>query len=138
MADPPRSRCSPSAALHNGGRIALLPEGEARVQRMTELDLESVEAAAGHKKHVALYAAAGLDFSPSYFWLEANGDKFFATVDNWGTVIPEGWESSAPTLLAAQDKVKDSRAADLAAKLAHHSDRILFTHANVFDAESGK
>jgi imidazolonepropionase-like amidohydrolase len=127
------------AALHNGGRIALLPEGEARVQRMTELDLESTgkdNDAAGHKKHVALYAIAGLDFSPAYFWLE--GDKFFATVDNWGTVIPEGWESSAPTLLAAQDKVKDSRAADLAAKLAHHPARIEFIHANVFDAESGK
>jgi imidazolonepropionase-like amidohydrolase len=123
------------AALHNGGRIALLPEGEARVQRLTELDLEST--AAGNKKHVALYAAAGLDFSPIYFWLD--GDKFFATVENWGTVIPEGWESSAPILLAAQDKVKDSRAADLAAKLAHHAPiGILFTRANVFDAESGE
>ena len=122
------------AALQNGGRIALLPEGEARVQRMTELDVE----ASGHKKHVALYAVTGLDFSPTYFWAEA-ADKFFGTVDNWGTVVPEGWESSAPTLLAAQNKVKESRAADLAAKLAHHEPNgILFTHANVFDAESGK
>jgi imidazolonepropionase-like amidohydrolase len=122
------------AALQNGGKIALLPEGEARVQRMTELDVE----AAGHKKHVALYAVTGLDFSPTYFWAEA-ADKFFGTVDNWGTVVPEGWESPAPTLLAAQNKVKESRAADLAAKLAHHEPNgILFTHANVFDSESGK
>jgi imidazolonepropionase-like amidohydrolase len=122
------------AALQNGGKIALLPEGEARVQRMTELDVE----AAGHKKHVALYAVTGLDFSPTYFWAEA-ADKFFGTVDNWGTVVPEGWESSAPALLAAQNKVKESRAADLAAKLAHHEPNgIVFTHANVFDAESGK
>ena len=84
------------AALQNGGKIALLPEGEARVQRMTELDVE----AAGHKKHVALYAVTGLDFSPTYFWAEV-ADKFFGTVDNWGTVVPEGWESSAPALLAA-------------------------------------
>ena len=122
------------AALQNGGKIALLPEGEARVQRMTELDVE----AAGHKKHVALYAVTGLDFSPTYFWAEV-ADKFFGTVDNWGTVVPEGWESSAPALLAAQNKVKESRAADLAAKLAHHEPNgIVFTHANVFDAESGK
>ncbi len=123
----------------NGGKIALLPEGEARVQRMTELDLESTgKEAAGHKKHVALYAATGLDFSPTYFWLEAP-DKFFATVDNWGTIIPEGWESAAPTLLAAQNKVKESRSADLAAKLAHHAPKgTLFVGANVFDAESGK
>src|ERR1700686_5522429 len=122
------------AALQNGGKIALLPEGEARVQRMTELDIES----AGHKKHVALYAIAGLDFSPTYFWAEA-ADKFFGTVDNWGTVVPEGWESSAPTLLAAQNEVKESRSADLATRLAHHEPNgILFQHANVFDAESGK
>jgi imidazolonepropionase-like amidohydrolase len=122
------------AALQNGGKIALLPEGEAHVQRMTELDIE----AAGRKKHVALYAVTGLDFSPTYFWGEAS-DKFFASVDTWGTVIPEGWESAAPTLLAAQNKVKESRAADLAAKLAHHEPiGIVFTHVNVFDAESAK
>jgi imidazolonepropionase-like amidohydrolase len=122
------------AALQNGGKIALLPEGEARVQRMTELDIET----AGRKKHVALYAVSGLDFSPTYFWAEAT-DKFFGTVDTWGTVVPEGWESAAPTLLAAQNKVRESRAADLAAKLAHHAPNgILFAHANVFDAESAK
>jgi imidazolonepropionase-like amidohydrolase len=122
------------AALQHGGKIALLPEGETRVQRMTDLDLE----AAGHKKHVVLYAATGLDFSPSYLWLE-DSDEFFASVDDWGSIVPEGWEDSVKTMLAAQSKVKQSRSADLAAKLAHHSQGdILLTHANVFDAESGK
>jgi imidazolonepropionase-like amidohydrolase len=130
------------AAVQNGGKIALLPEGEARVQRMTELDVESAgKQAAGRKKHVTLYAVTGLDFSPTYFWAEAS-EKFFATVDDWGTVVPEGWEVSASTLLDAQNKVKESRAADLAAKLAHspkpnHSG-FLFNHANVFDADTGK
>lgn len=131
---PSESALLAHAALQHGGKIALLPEGEARVQRMTELDIE----AAGHKKHVVLYTIAGLDFSPTYFWAEGT-DKFFASVDNWGTVVPEGWESSAATLLAAQNKVKESRSADLAAKLAHDPPHgILFQHANVFDAESGK
>jgi imidazolonepropionase-like amidohydrolase len=133
------------AALQNGGKIALLPEGEARVTRISELDLE----AAGHKKHVTLYAATGLDFSPGYFWLEDQGcetcrffnkDVFFASVDDWGSIISEGWESSISPLLAEQNKAKQSRAADLVAKLAHHprADRILFKDANVFDSESGK
>ena len=123
------------AALRNGGKIALLPDGEFRVQRITELDLE----AAGHKKHVALFAATGLDFSPTYFWLEAP-DKFFAAVDEqWASTIAEGWEPTIPTLLAAQSKVKQSRGLDLAAKLAHRPPNgILFIHANVFDAESAK
>jgi imidazolonepropionase-like amidohydrolase len=117
-----------------GGKIALLPEGEARAQRLSELEIESN----GHKKRLFLYAVAGLDFSPTYFWIEAP-DKFFATVDPWGTVIPEGWESYAPTLLGVQNHFKDSRAADLTTKLAHHAPHgILFKHANLFDAESGK
>lgn len=126
------------AALHNGGKIAMLPEGEARVQRVTELDVE----AAPKKKHVGLYSVTGLDFTPTYVWLEdADKDqpRFFASVDQWGSIIPEGWESAVKPLLAAQDKVKQSRSADLAAKLAHHvSKGILFTHANVFDSGSGK
>jgi len=120
------------AALQNGGKIALLPAGEARVQPKTELDIDT----AASKKHVVLYAATGLDFSPAYFWLEDSG-KFFASVDVWGSVVPEGLEASVSTLLAAQNKVKESRASDLAAQLAHHPNGIVFTHANVFDAEFG-
>ena len=127
------------AALQNGGKIALLPEGEARVQRVLELDAE----AGGHKKLVALYSIAGLDFAPTYVWLDDHDkahEKFFASVDEWGSIVPEGWESAIKPLLAAQDKVKQSRSSDLAAKLAHHpiNDRILFKNANLFDAESGK
>jgi len=121
------------AALQNGGQIALLPEGEARIERMTELDLETGE----HKRRVALYSLSGLDFSPTYLWLEG-ADKFFATVDEWSSVVPEGWESSVSVLLVAQNRIKQSRAADLADKLAHHASGILFTHANLFDAESAK
>jgi imidazolonepropionase-like amidohydrolase len=122
------------AALQNGGKIALLPEGEARVQRVTDLNLE----VAGHKKHVVLYAVTGLDFSPGYLWLEDSG-KFFSNVDEWGTVIQEGWEESVKKLLAEQNKAKQARSADLAAKLAHHpKNGILFTNVNLFDAESGK
>ncbi len=40
------------AALVNGGSIALLPEGEARVQRVTEQYVE----ASGKKQHVTLYS----------------------------------------------------------------------------------
>ena len=122
------------AALQNGGRIALLPEGESRVRRVSELDVQ----ADGHKKHVALYALTGLDFAPSYLWLES-ADKFFASVDEWGSFVPVGWESAVPTLLAAQNKVKESRSAELAGKLAHHvPDGILFSRVNVFDAEAKK
>jgi imidazolonepropionase-like amidohydrolase len=134
------------AALAHGGTITLLPEGEARVERVTALDVE----AASKKKHVALYSITGLDFSPAYVWLEEGGmayegsvnGKFFASVDSWGSILPEGWETTAKALLAAQDEAKNSRSAVLAAKLAHspkpdHTG-FLFNHANLFDAESGR
>jgi|SRR5208282_1499959 len=130
-----------AALLHDenkiSGQIALLPEGEARVQRLTEVDLESPgKEASGQKEHVSLYAITGLDFSPTYVWL---GDpNFFASVDTWGSIVSVGWESSVQTLLDAQNKIKESRSADLAAKLAHHSAGFLFYHANLFDAESGQ
>jgi imidazolonepropionase-like amidohydrolase len=132
------------AALQNGGRVSLLPAGEARVQRVTELDVE----ASGQRRHVTLYSISGLDFSPAYVWLADQGcekcrffnkDKFFASVDTWGSIVPEGWESAVKPLLAAQEKVKQSRSAELVAKLAHRgTGEILFAHANVFDADSGK
>jgi len=129
------------AALRNGGTIALLPAGEAHVQRETALDVE----AGSKKKHVTLYSITGLDFAPTYIWLEegakATDSKFFASVDSWGSLIPEGWESTFKPLLEAQDKVKQARSAKLADKLAHHPllhDGILFMDANVFDADLGR
>jgi hypothetical protein len=44
------------AALSNDGKIALLPEGEARVERAAVRDLEN----SGQKRHVILYAVTGL------------------------------------------------------------------------------
>src|SRR5882757_6038737 len=122
------------AALGNGGKIALLPEGEARVERVSERDLEN----AGQKRHVVMYAVTGLDFSPTYFWLDDH-DKFFALVNPWSTIIPDGWEKASSSLQTAQDEISQARAADLAAKLAHHVPfGIVFIHANVFNAENGK
>jgi len=77
------------AALINGGKIALLPEGEARVERVAERDVEN----SGQKKHVAMYAVTGLDFSPTYIWLD-DRDHFFAFVNPWSTLVPEGWEKN--------------------------------------------
>src|SRR5271168_3390841 len=84
-------------ALGNAGRVALLPEGEATINRVGGLSLES----AGRKKNLTMYAIGGLDFAPTYVWLD-DRDSFFASVDPWTTVIPEGWEPTVKSLQAAQ------------------------------------
>ena len=121
------------AAVVNGGKIALLPEGEARVERVADRDLQN----SGQRKHVAMYAVTGLDFSPTYIWLD-DRDKFVGFVNPWATVMPEGWEKTASTLQTAQDQVTQARSAELASRLAHHVKGIVFTHANVFNSETGK
>jgi hypothetical protein len=46
----------------------------------------------------------GLDFTPSPIWLNPD-NSFFAFVSGWFSVIPEGWEATADTLLKAQDEI---------------------------------
>jgi len=120
------------AALVNGGSIALLPDGESRVQRITEQDAE----AGGKKQHVTLYSISGLDFSPSYVWLDDRG-QFFAAGGGWSMIVPEGWDSAAKELQKTQDKAVQARAAEIAKKLARRpSHAVVFAHANVFDANT--
>ena len=122
------------AALANGGKVSLLPEGEARVERVSGLDVE----AKGKKKHVELYSLSGLDFLPQYLWLD-DVHEYFAAGDRWVMTIREGWDGAQETLLNAQNGVAAARAAELAKKLAHHySAGIVFEHANLFDAETAK
>ncbi len=121
-------------ALGNGGKAVLLPEGEARIDRIAALNLE----ASGQKKHVTLYAITGLDFSPTYVWLD-DGRRFFAFVSLWSTVIPEGWEAALKPMQATQDEAAHARSAELADKLAHRTPNgMVFAHVNLFDAQSAE
>ena len=122
------------AALANAGKIALLPDGEATVDRVAGLDLEIP----GRKKSVTLYSITGLDFAPTYVWLDDHRG-FFAYVDPWQTVIPEGWEQTIKPLQAAQDKAVHTRSAALVSKLSHPAPGgIVFTHVSLFDAQSAE
>ena len=120
------------AALANAGKISLLPDGEATVHRVAGLNLEIP----GRKKSVTLYAITGLDFAPTYVWLD-DRHGFFAYVDPWQTVIPEGWEEAFKPLQAAQDNAVHARSLALVSKLSHPAPGgIAFTHVNLFDAQS--
>jgi imidazolonepropionase-like amidohydrolase len=122
------------AALANQGKLALLPEGEARVTRIRESEVE----AGGKKQRVTLYSVIGLDFSPNYVWLD-EAHEFFAAGERWFMVIREGWEPAQGTLLKVQNEINEQRAGDIAKRLAHRPEEgVLFQHANVFDAETGK
>jgi imidazolonepropionase-like amidohydrolase len=119
------------AALDRGGRIALLPAGEARVEKLFDRTAE----ANGKSQPVALYAVSGLDFSPAYFWLDRNRE-LFAAGENWNAVVRAGWEPAMPGLIKASQQAQHQRSRRLAGKLAHRPRGLLFFHdATLFDAD---
>ena len=116
------------------GRLPLLPEGEASVQRTGELSV--TDGAETHR--VIAYEIEGLGFTPSTIWLEEDG-TFFASVSAWLSVIRENWEAAAPELLRKQDELEAVRTARLAHTLARKpSGPLAFKNANLFDSETGR
>jgi imidazolonepropionase-like amidohydrolase len=119
------------AALNAGGKLNLLPTGEASVEKRSELKLES----GGQSRTVVQYAISGFNFTPDPIWLDQDGN-FFATISGWFVVVREGWESSVDALSKAQDDYANQRSATLAKTLAHKpSSSLAFVHANLFDSE---
>jgi imidazolonepropionase-like amidohydrolase len=120
------------ALLHApGGSIALLPEGQATIEKVGGLEL----AAGSEHRNVVQYAITGLDFEPVRVWLDPDG-AFFASASHWLTVVPKGWEAAVPKLLAAQDAAEAARSTALAKNLAHRPGKALaFTGATLFDSE---
>lgn len=113
------------------GTIALLPEGEATLEKVGELELTAGNA----RCRVVQYAVAGLDFTPARVWLDAEGD-FFASASHWLTVVPKGWEGAVPELLAAQDASEAARSAALAKSLGHRpAGALAFTGATLFGSD---
>jgi imidazolonepropionase-like amidohydrolase len=117
-----------------GGRLPLLPQGEAHVEKVGERTLAS----GPEVQTVTQYAISGLGFQPTPVWLDAKGE-LFAIVDDFTSLVPEGWETTVDLLRQAQE----SRAEGLRAEQAHRLRRVpagplVFEHASVFDAEEGR
>ncbi|HZQ70739.1 MAG TPA: amidohydrolase family protein [Terriglobales bacterium] len=119
------------ALLANGGKLALLPTGEASIEKRNELKIQ----ANGKTRTVTQYAVNGLDFNPSPIWLDNEGN--FYSISAWGSVVPEGWEAAADSMLKAQQEYETQRSAQLAKTLAHKpSGTLAFVHATLFDSST--
>jgi cytosine/adenosine deaminase-related metal-dependent hydrolase len=114
--------------------LRLLPAGEASLEPLGEATVE----AGGRRQTVRGYQVSGLDFLPTPLWLDGDGE-FFALVSGWMTVVREGWEPAAATLLKAQDEAAGKRSADLARRLARRpTTPLVFRRAALFDSESAR
>lgn len=117
-----------------GKKLALLPEGEASIEKAGELEVASH----GKTKKIQNYSIAGLGFSPTFVWLEDDG-TFFATASSWFSVVEEGWEDVLPELTKQQDALIATRNKEMAQKLGHKPTALLLIeNGNVFDSKTGK
>jgi imidazolonepropionase-like amidohydrolase len=117
-----------------GGRLPLLPQGEARVVKVGTREVT----AGARSQTVTQYDVAGLGFQPSPVWLDEK-QELFAIVDAWTSLVPEGWESAADSLREAQDARSAARRAEQARRLRHVPTRpLVIEHASVFDAEEAR
>jgi imidazolonepropionase-like amidohydrolase len=123
------------AALRNGGSIALLPGGTARVEKTGEVTVT----AKGATRTLSGYAITGVDLLPAQTWMNPDG-TWFGDVSEWFSVIPEGWEAVIEPLVTKQRDMLRARDARLAAEHAHKPPPagLAYTHARVLDVERGR
>lgn len=116
-----------------GGRLPLLPGGEARLEKVEDVPLGG----SGDSAIVTHYELHGLDLAPTPVWLD-DGGRFFAAGSSWLMVIREGYESAAPELVSRQDRYATRRGGELAARLTHRpAGAVAFRNANLFDPATG-
>ncbi|HEU5217446.1 MAG TPA: hypothetical protein VFU23_02235, partial [Gemmatimonadales bacterium] len=117
-----------------GHRLPLLPAGEARIERAGEATVRRN----GAREHLTAYAITGLDFTPTYVWLDDSG-SLFVSASGWSGIVREGADSSLPALTAVQDSLERVRERRQAETL---SDRpagpVAFIGATLFDAPNAR
>lgn len=115
-----------------GGRLPLLPAGEATLEKVSERVLTR----AGRSRTVTQYAIGGLDFTPTPVWLSPDG-RLFAAASSWLSVVEEGWEGELDALLAEQDAAtarRSRRMVDAATRVLARP--LAFRGVRVFDADA--
>lgn len=120
------------AGLRDRSRpLALLPSGQARVSKLTELSV----GAGGKRLRVALYALEGLDLTPSLIWLDQD-QELFASYSPWFSLVRDGYEASLETIgakqIAEEAKMAQKRAEELTTWVKKP---LLIQNARVFDVE---
>ena len=70
------------ALLKNGGKLPLLPGGEASIKALQTVPVD----ANGKKMNATLYEMEGLRFTPQYLWLDDQRNPF-AAIDGWSGLM---------------------------------------------------
>jgi hypothetical protein len=118
-----------------GGRLAALPDGELRSEKLATTRVGP----AGQQREVALFAILGNGLQPDYVWLETTaGTPLFASVNVGGShMVAAGFEAVTPELERLQRRAEAKYLQDLAAAHTQALEQpILIRNVRVFDAKS--
>ena len=130
----PEEAAALARAMLRTKRVGLWPSGEAT---LTTVQARTVSNGKSTKR-VTMYEVGGLDFSPGAVWLDEDG-ALFMSGSEWGAVIPVGWKSVLPELIAAQHERETALGKNIALTLPQRSSTaIAITGADLFDSESGE
>jgi imidazolonepropionase-like amidohydrolase len=121
-----------AALSRAGGRLALLPGGEARLERAGAATVR----AGGREKRLVAWAIVGLDLTPTRLWAEEDG-AYFGVTEDWYSCVPEGWEDAIAPLLEEQKGHAAKHDRDLVDQLARRppAEGLAVVHARVLDVE---
>jgi imidazolonepropionase-like amidohydrolase len=114
-------------------RLPVLPSGEVQIVALGTQEVTRE----GENKTVTLYSISGIDFTPSFLWLDESG-KMFAGVSAWSSLILEGWEKNVAVLLAHQQKLARAQLEDFATRLTKRPAVVAFQNVAIFDADAAK
>ncbi len=123
------------ALLHAADqKLPLLPEGEAKLQKAGELQVELD----GKPRRIIQYAISGLDFVPTTVWLDAD-QTFFASGGSFLFVVRKGWEKTMDTIVKAQETAQAARLARVAKDLSRKpGSSLMIRNAVLFDSEKAE
>jgi len=107
--------------------VDLLPGGTAHLEKSEDVNL-------GDSLHLKLITITGLDFTPSYTWMDDNG-RFFAFTSSWFSCIPQGRSDLIKVLRPIQEESENKFYTELATNLIEKPENdIAITNVNLFDS----
>ena len=114
--------------------VALLPNGSARVERLTEVEVETPEG----PETLSLISISGIGFTPSYAWFN-DELRLVSMGGGWLGMLPDGWDPEIlQTLDDTQTEAEARAISELAGKLANKVDGpVVFENVGVVDVVQG-
>jgi hypothetical protein len=122
------------ALIHESmSKLPGIPGGELSAVKLADTSVTNGK----ETRALSLYAVRGADLEPVYVWMNADGERAFATIfPGFAQLILKGWEAQAAGLEQLQLEAQGAYQRDIAKRDRHElAQPVLIKNARVFDSE---